>query len=220
MIILTASHATPKSAGKAKIEFFEPKQNYYNGPNWIPTREKEEIRLPVRTDAEFYSLRKGQQFIFRLAQANEVYFGGTDEEPFLVRLDPTVFGYFRQGGEGAFFGALVPELVSDTCDKFGQKYRRQGDIFAVPVPMTWKSLRQATTLISDEAPVEVQDANRRSIFKTRHLFTGHAMEGKLVKSLGLFVEGLIEAPDHEPLELKRIFLLSQTRYLFDPKNAD
>ena len=68
----------PKKAGKAKLQFG------YEGKKTPPFRVGKKIVLPGYKDAEFFPLQNGKQFLFYF---NHLWFGGTDENVFLVRLD-------------------------------------------------------------------------------------------------------------------------------------
>src|SRR3989344_5355665 len=96
----------PEEAGLAELEFTQEVE--------IPKREKELISLPANPQNEFFSLKEGAQFLFRCAVLNNsdryspkkesaLYFGGTDERPFLVRSVPEAFPYFVLGGEAGFY---------------------------------------------------------------------------------------------------------------------
>lgn len=230
MEMITINQALPERAGKADISYDAKPQD-----GELPSRNGKMIRLPLHRTAEFFPLMGGEQFLYRARvlqmhayhQEDVLYFGGTDEEPFLVRLDPDVFREFSTGGEENFFASLVPRGVKQARMVFGRQYRRQGDIFAVPVNFSWKNLRALEMIRSGYVEPERLAQFRPSetplkVFGTRHELSGVHMESHIGISGGgsLIAEGVLEAPDHADLELKQPHLLFQTAHLFNPQQAD
>lgn len=212
----------PTKAGMARLQF-SSRNGKANTPP--PFREGEHVVLPEDREAEFFPLMNGEQFLFRNASDSrsrdtQYWFGGTDEQPFLVRLGDRPFPAFQQGGEVAFYASLKPDVVTKFEQAFGVVSRRQGDIFAVPVPHTWDEFRKASLLCCDSRR-EPQSVTYQSVFETRHKLKGlYAPSMPVLGQWHTLVEGVLKAPDHSPLTLKGPHLLVQAQNLFDPRLAD
>lgn len=209
----------PKRAGKAIIE--------YDSQETYPRREGSTIILPYRGDLQLYKLQKDwNQFIARLDYSTG-WFGGTDENPFLVRISNRPFDCYCRYGPDGFYNSLIPDLP-------GKTHRRQGDIFACPIPFSWEEIVKACRYI-DGMRVEVLSISEdRPIFGTRHSIRGQALDRRLTikgdPDSGIdraherqwydLVEGTVVAPDHTPMELIGVHVLAQTLHLTDAKNAD
>lgn len=198
----------PERAGKAVLE-------------WVPKgsleRKETTITLPEKGNynGASYSiafLKNNEQFIVAdgdTPSAN-IGFGGTDENPFLVNLQPFVLGIYLIEGEESFYQALVPPIIRLFSDVLEEDWKRQGDIFALPLPEDWTSQK----LMLDES-FSVERSN--PIFGTRHFGHGIFFESR---GLTLF-RGTVIAPDHSPLNLEDgLYALGQTAYLAHPRKAD
>ena len=232
MMVMTANPQLSVKAGKARIHY-QPFEEVSNAD--LPSRIKEDIELPLHPKAEFVPLKDGQQFLFTVPMLNSnaydqkletaAYFGGTDEEPFLVRLNPRALDRFTLGGKAGFFDALRPTVIKRLERVFGKQTERQGDIFAIHTPFTWKTLKTLKALELSERDAKsgqgLVETKQERVFGTRHLFTGVGLTIS-IPSLGetTLVSGLLEAPDHADLTLKGVYILAQAANLFDPKNAD
>ena len=205
----------PTKADKALLE-------WDSGMN-APERNRANIGLPRNPSAEFYSLRNGNQFLYRTG--NRMWFGGTDEEPFLVEMDPKLIGTYvqSQGSDDALYRELVPESILKITSEVSptRSYRRQGDIFAARFC--------GEQYFEKNLSFMVRTSVRRGEFNvlgTRHVGLGTGLwineesrQGDLRGNV-LF-RGVIQAPDHHPLELNDAFyMLGQTRHIINPTNAD
>jgi len=127
---------------------------------------------------DMYKLDDGfRQFLFHIPSRDSysggsVWFGGTDEAPFLVQMQPQVLRLFK---DGSFYQSLVPKLIQRICENAGTEYRRQGDIFAAPIGMSLdkfesdvRSWFYIKPLVFDEVG---KKGGRISIFGTRHGLT-------------------------------------------------
>lgn len=201
----------PVVAGSARIQFNDTAN---------PSREGATIVLPQNPELEFYPLKRGEQFLVR--HHKQLWFGGTDEQPFLVSLEPNTFSRFMEGGEQDFFAALVPEEVTEMEKDLKTSTRRQGDIFAVKLPISWDEIAEAMEVIYGHEKWKPECVKRRSVFKTRHRLTGKfsAFTHLLGWENVVVVEGILVAPDHSPMTLVGLHALYQARHLRDPKNAD
>src|SRR4051812_36171399 len=96
----------PSKAGKVELKLADV---------IVPKRDEAEILIPnMRYDVEFFRLKRGQQFMLTMpdhGHAQRVYFGGTDEQPFLTTLTPEAFEAFAAGGEEGFFDSLKPPVI-------------------------------------------------------------------------------------------------------------
>lgn len=240
-----------KNQKECKMRVFQAKGEYYNPPKkagvaileWsqsvsTPSRDKKVIQLPSAGPVDFYPLLGGSQFLvsvwdkqhegsvyhnnFRWTQS--LYFGGTDEQPFLVQLDPKALDSLMNGEE-AFFRALKPQSAATIEQKLGYVAKRQGDWFAVPFPPTTgiKSLLDVLDnfeLIDKSYPdfhLRPTNAKGEAIGRTRHM-----IKNGWVGSISSIVlaEGILTAPDHEDLELSGPHALFQTAHLVNPQKAD
>lgn len=207
----------PTRAGKAKLDYGDVRE---------PSRIRKTITLPDDPSVEMFPLQEDwNQFLVASQDGRRVWFGGTDENPFLVEMSREVFNLFLKDGAQGFYDSLIPEVMRTLQDKFQKPWVRQGDIFAYPLPFSWRELDGAFHIcygigIKVE---EVEVAERRRVFGTRHLFLGKFVPDR-VNLLGLteltVVEGKIEAPDHNPITLEGPHALAQTRLLYSPPEAD
>lgn len=214
----------PTSFGKAKIEYANQSE---------PSREGNTIAIPEHNYSELFPLAhrgKHDQFLLVMRSAGEhgTWFGGTDENPFLVRIDNAPLNEFLKLGEGAFYQSLIQQGIFDLSLAVHRNYVRQGDIFAVPLNMSWFTLCRCFRVArwgDARSNYEVHDVDKQPVFGTRHLLTGTAMVGPYLYIHGVNVEtvasGVVEAPDHSPLNLGGMpHALFQTNHLSSPRNAD
>src|SRR3989344_1788811 len=100
----------PKTAGDAVLKWDEDCKT--------PSRKDEVITLPAGHSVEMFSLLDGAQFL--LDVDSRVFFGGTDERPFLVELDNRIMKHFG-GDELQLFNALKPgpvKILETQCEVF------------------------------------------------------------------------------------------------------
>ncbi len=218
----------PKLAGRATIRWNTQGQVRREGP---------EISLPIHEQAEFLPLQGGRQFVYRLpASQNEqaVFFGGTDEEPFLVRLIPQMTEVVEdaktlRSGEATFYQSLKPRKVKLLENTFGVEAKRQGDIFAVPIPFGWNELRAFASLFGVGLPREEPTNDKLQVFGTRHTLEGQHLEvlvgegesfSRRTVCVATLATGTLMAPDHAPKLLDGIHALFQVEVLYRPREAD
>jgi len=224
----------PEEAGLAELEFTNEAES--------PGRKKELISLPADPQSEFFSLQDGAQFLFRCTvldnsdryspkKESALYFGGTDEQPFLVRAEPEAFPYFVLGGEVGFYEALKPPLIKWLEGLYGrERTNRQGDIFAYSLPSQGHlfSRTPGGWWIYMLERWEANGANinlsrcEEQLFGTRHVFRGRkaVLEVDDISAEFTLGEGVVEAPDHKPLVLRGPHLFQQAAFLFRPQEAD
>lgn len=226
----------PEKAGKARLHFikFGPGKTPHEPPHEFqefPKRDDKEILLAEDPNIEFFRLSHGQQFLLQIpaylpTSASRTWFGGTDENPFLVPLVNHAFNIFEQEGEEAFYEALKPEVITAVERRFNVVSQRQGDIWAAPVPYSWEKMKFIRFLCFGEAP-EPREVLAEHLFGTRHVLTGLITRPRFAP-IDLdthyvwpnFGEGTIEAPDHTPLKLEGVHVLTQTKLLHNPEKAD
>jgi len=184
------------AVGKAKISIHPDKL-------MAPYRIDENIMFPKGTRFEF--LNGGEQVLATRKVGNEkrYYFAGTDEQPFMVRMNPQVKLELDKG-EYAFYTSLVPLHIKELSTRFGVPWKRQGDIFGIPIP-NW-------VRVSNKTPWYRRN---QSILGTRHTASTVGESGSYQ-----CVRSSIKAPDHKPQRWKGWHVVGQTRYLQDPKRAD
>lgn len=131
------------------------------------------------------------------------HFAGTDEEPFLVRMEDGIKVEFDKG-EDAFYDALVPPHIKALSELYNVPWRRQGDIFGIPL----------------DPNIKIKNSGPAYIFGTRH--RASKQDWVEINGLGRFsaVQGKITAPDHVPQKWKGWHVVGQTQYLHNPKQAD
>lgn len=253
----------PKRAGDAEIVFEEDEYGR------LPTRNGDIIRLPNGEDNQFFPLMDTRQFLFRNVEGEkkqrfdaetpqtplasfllgsrrfgrqdgtQVYFGGTDEKPFLTELTRVAYQALIDEGEEFFYQSLVPSRVAHLGHLWGALPKRQGDIWALPLPCDVWELNGPTLDLAD-LPVTfvVTDSEHTSLqlCLSRHqLVKGlvwriRVTENRIsieqgVNSLAaarpsieniVVCQGLIQAPDHTDLVLQEPHLIEQTANLRNP----
>lgn len=207
----------PQKAGAALLQF-------RRGAS--PKREGDTIILPDDPELEFFSLKDGQQFLLRVYEAmfaggrvTGCWFGGTEHQPFVVKITDVAFAAFRIDGEDGFFDYLKPAAVKQCEELFTVKTKRQGDLFAVPIPYSWDQLNQALALChgtglgtDGQPPKDVTDS---PLINTRHKLTGRRVFARVFGNNSTIIgTGIITAPDHPTLELgQQLHLIVQANGL-------
>lgn len=217
----------PKKAGQAELQFG------YKGKKKPPFRVGKKIVLPIYTsyrDAEFFPLQNGKQFLFYFAHL--LWFGGIDENVFLVRLDTDILNVINLDklNEKDFYKALKPEIIQEIEKRFDVKSKRQGDIWAVPIKFPIKDFVRAEFLFwGTSHKAKVKTVKSLSILETRHRLAGkyilnHGVvnpynEGDELRSI-IVGQGIVKSPDHSAMKLQGLHVLAQTAYLWDSAKAD
>lgn len=221
MLLTELGNRRPKRAGKAIIEYDTEADH--------PRRDENLIVLPYRGDLQLCKLQKDwNQFIVRIDYST-VWFGGTDENPFLVSIDDRPFSEYCKYGPEGFYRSLLPKLPEET-------YKRQGDIFACLIPFTWEEILKAYKYIHGwkvEVGEAKPDERGGGLFGTRHHLKGVALNHTVripesfISSYGspepirlILAEGTVVTPDHTDMKLVGVHALAQTRYLREPQRAD
>lgn len=208
----------PKKAGMATLTWSERAL--------IASREEGDIKLPLDDNVQFFPLQRGVQFLIATPDINgrnapRLFFGGTDERPFLVEMNLDVLLGLKKG-EAGFYDAIKPEGAKFCEEKFGTKTIRQGDWFAVPIPLNWDAVHGLLGLFHRNHKIVANKEKGISIGGTRHLL----IEGQLVSMNQNYLvcagiaEGLLRAPDHEDKVMKGPHALFQTQHLREPEKAD
>lgn len=223
MLLVELKGRRPKRAGKARIEY---ENSYRMGE---PRREKDTIIIPDKGEIGLYRLQPNwNQFLIQ--DGYYCWFGGTDENPFLVRMVDNSFTFYTKYGPEGFYKALIPVLPGPT-------YRRQGDIFACPIDWPWEEVIKANKLLHgwDVKLVGFKVSydylgRTQGLFNTRHKLKGYVLDKTIRLAPDdekerehpwfILAEGTVVAPDHTPMELKGVHALAQTRHLYDPPHAD
>lgn len=211
MLVATRSPCA-KKFGDAKIELIDPKSP--------PRREEQTIFLPKGPGVTLAPILKNTQFILRRERENEVWFGGTDERPFLVQLDRRVWGWFESGGEQEIFNALKPSLITDEEQKINRATERQGDIFFLDYGFDWKHVNSLFSILRGKKLPKTNPGSH-AVFGTRHVLEGEMCRIETAdKHIYTFGTGTLKAPDHADRELPTVHLLAQATCLFNPAKAD
>lgn len=186
-----------------------------------PSRENDIITVPTE-NYDLYILENTSQFLLlQKGEKKRAWFGGTDENPFLVELADKNYdkiSLFQPLWEKhEFYEAIKPDIIKTYEKKFGvEKTMRQGDFFLYPLPeQNWdKVLLWSSTFRNGGDYYDCERGSSGLTLKgTRHRFWGETC-GDIVAN------GLINAPDHKPLEFKEICILAQTQHLKEPQRAD
>ncbi len=219
MRLIELGKRRPIAAGKAKIEYRNVKD--LRQEERYPYRKDSTIILPDYTDLELLQLQDDwNQFLVLIFGG--VWFGGTDENPFLVRMDPEVVHNYYNGGPANFYASIIPQQTSALSAVVKTPLIRQGDIFALRMPFGWQELDKAFKIFNGKN-LSVKEASDTYLFGTRHTLKGRMLESPMTiygnNGVSL-AEGEIQAPDHHTIVLAKPHALSQTRLLYDPKNAD
>lgn len=216
----------PKEFGKATIDYVKGRA--------VPSREGNTIVIPDGPSTALYPLQHmGKRDQFILEVGDRYWFGGTDESPFLVELSEHPVSAFLEGGvlrEANFYCCLRYQEVDRLSHTVRRVWKRQGDIFAVPLRLGWSSLQHCFGVAAKE--LEVTEVEGLNVFDTRHLLVGrqvaYQLTDKYVPSVSVFgvhvrliASGVVSAPDHSDMVLgDRPHALFQTAGLRDPLNAD
>jgi len=205
----------PTHAGPVELEFSEtlalPERP-------LETTQRQRIRLPKHEEMQFHRLKGGQQFLVRYPQNQNLavnrfnseprtFFGGMDESPFITAIKDEAWNAHKEGGEEAFYDALIPETIKKLSQMFpNAPVRRQGDIWSIPLPISWEELQPKW---------KARKPSRKRKFSTHRqwtmtvLGTNHLLHGKYFSTEQLLIggkifsrialaEGTITAADHKP----------------------
>lgn len=211
MRLIELGKQRPKKAGRATLEYEDCRS---------PFRRRTHIVIPDKGEVELLQLQENwNQFLAIVG--NHIYFGGTDENPFLVEMDSRCLDYLWRGNPEGFYQAIIPQTIAELVKRFGGEYKRQGDIFAWPVPFTWEEIMKATEIVQGEF-ANLTESQKTQVFGTRHILVGFGLASStlLLGKRYQVVEGVLTAPDHSPKELKGPHILAQTELLHSPKEAD
>ena len=205
----------PKEMGKALMVYSDDEKE--------PSRKGNVITIPNGPFWDFFPLGK-EQFIF-VSNHFGCWFGGTDENPFLVRLDQSATSRFveSRGKVEAFYASIKPPFATSLERRFGTKSIRQGDIWATPVGETWKSIIDSHRVAIGVQFTAGMAPKENRIFGTRHTLKGNIVEDARLFGIGqtiVLVSGVISAPDHSDMVVEQPSILSQTHYLYAPEKAD
>ena len=159
-----------------------------------------------------FQLQGGEQFLAFDAPAGigrtpRSFFGGTDEQPFLVELDRGHARTFVDHGEAAFYDGLKPQRIKELERTYGADgTTRQGDIWPYRLPLSWDEVVQDHLRARGNG--FITHRGRSSVLGTRHTIDGivarHGVHlARLDESVGAgrLMTGTLTAPDHEPRQL-------------------
>lgn len=188
-----------------------------------PVRNGLRIHLPINPMAIFYPLQDGKQFLFE--NDNSYWFGGTDEEPFLVQMSQKAINNYIEGrgSDDSFYNGLIPQTIARIESETNTPHRRQGDIFAARFCGNDSFIGNLERVLgfgnypsTKGARLAVKHGSF-SLFGTRHEGKGTAIE---IDQKVLF-SGVVKAPDHAPLSLEDgLYVIDQTQHIVYPTKAD
>jgi hypothetical protein len=170
-----------------------------------PWLHGDRITMPFDgADVEMRPILEGTQFLATSPVDRAVYFGGTDERPFLVQVEPSLAAVHDRAGEQAFYEALKPPTINRLEAAFGaDRTQRQGDVYAFKLPANWSDLGLSPSSRLRAMPVG----------PTRHVVHGRLAArfkqpvdvpgaNERIAVAGLVAEGTLVAPDHAPRQLR------------------
>jgi len=206
----------PRLAGKAVLE--------YDGHTIVPRREKGTIIIPERGETEIFKLKQDWSQLLIASPGQGIWFGGTDENPFLVQLNGGVYNQFLRSPRD-FYTSLVPGLMNTLVKMFPKvSYSRQGDIFYFPLPYSWGEIEKAVNVCYWRTlDLSNKKKGEFSLFDTRHILKGLSLAldtNILGGKVNMLVEGTLVAPDHSSRVLEGPHAIAQTSNLFSPTEAD
>jgi hypothetical protein len=153
----------PSQAGMAIIRYSKEAK--------LPTREREMILLPNDPELEYFPLKQGSQFLVRCPEVTStqptIFFGGTDELPFLVPLKEEPFRAFIERGYHGFYQSLKPPVHRRWAGSKQHPTRRQGDMFVTDLKLSWRELDRIIRLVSGEE-LSLDYMQDSSVGGTRH----------------------------------------------------
>ena len=229
----------PRRAGNAELDFDDYNRVWRDGPV---------IHLPTQSitqgGVDFQPLVGGRQFLWVCGYDHSIvttqaFFGGQDEEPFLVEVTPEAIGQFYSNGEDAFYNYLIPRRIQSLSQECNIKPKRQGDIWALPLPefVDCKTFELTAKIFFQ--PVYLRSVSDETLFGTRHRLTGRCFSLSPNRQLDfpisswmfgvrdsglrdqvMIAEGAVTAPDHKELNLVGMNILAQTTGLKRPQTAD
>lgn len=210
----------PGKAGDANLVFEK-----VDGGDELPSRDGNKITIPVKGKGfEIFQLMPSWEQFFIWA-GNE-FFGGTDEQPFLVRLKKGTFKGYATGGARGFYDSILPPRINNLAKEFEVELKRQGDIFAMPLKWDNKRINDLHLMLYGErmpkAKEIVSETGGNNLFGTRHVLgRGSMVEMSLWKKKFTVVENAtICAPDHRDMKLPGLHIIEQANNLYSPKEAD
>ena len=241
VVELAKNNSLPRWAGIAELA-------WKRDSDW-PRRCGSVITLPLREKVEYVSLLGGKQFLLISKEfpGGGLYFGGTDEQPFLFSLE----AYMIEGGlkdEQSFYQTLKPEAVSILEERLDVKALRQGYWFAVPLLRTWDELSDFSCIfwerrvnpLSTKATGYALGGTRSRLLNGRYIVEENYIDptlyypsdwpkphdlyygprNKLVYR-SIMAEGILRSPEHCDLELAGPHALFQSNVLRDlPEDVD
>lgn len=221
MSTLQPLEVEPEKAGLARLQFGSTPGLRATDVG-RPENEPDLILFGARfADIEYYPLLDGSQFLARVPHwmSHTLYFGGTDEAPFLVELEAGLFTSLKMNGEDRFYEMLKPKLIRALEKAYGSEGTvRQGDIWAYQFPGGYAGLRQDPQ-VEYNGSLLLMAHDNRTVMGTRHRLDGWLVQTKLTLRLGgkqMFVpksrvaEGVLSAPDHADVVLEGPHILSRT----------
>lgn len=191
-----------------------------------PVRRDNVLALPFAfSDVQMHTLLGGEQFL--LTTAGRTFFGGTDEQPFLVELRPFHRERFERDGEEAFYQGLMPARMRRYEASIGTQAVRQGDIYALPLGTSWEALEHYfIRSTSYRMSLDVREGTH-VVDRTRHTLEGRWTTRRVrlprdrgyTSLQGFTAEGVLHAPDHDDVALDGPHLLMRTQGIIEPRRG-
>lgn len=207
------SKSYPDRAGIAQLI-------YKDIPN--PSRKGDIITIPSDNYGLYILPNTSQFLLLQSGEKKRAWFGGTDEQPFLVELnDMDCYNeslFYPMWVRHQFYDEIKPDIIKLYEKKYGIRGTvRQGDFFGYPLPeQRWEKIMEWSQAFARQEDYFSTKNGSLPLNETRHRFQGDicSFTGNII------AKGIITAPDHKTLELTQICVLAQTKHLMDAKNAD
>lgn len=143
---------------------------------YFPRRdEKKEkvILVPQKDLSNLHIINKGEHMIASYeTKPRHIFFIGIDENPFVTEITKKAYEKFLRYGEIAFYSYLAPEIIQDMKRKFRQKALRQGDMWAVKIPLANPEEWLISEYFCKDLKRSGKDVCSRSIYGTNHAISG------------------------------------------------
>ncbi len=207
----------PQKLGAARLRYYPEVE--------MPFRDGSDIFVPYRVGWSLQLLQSGSLARISNRQSYRgLYFGGTDESPFLSLLDTDLI----DTDEIQFFAGLKPDVVSKLERRWNIEAGRQGDWFYIKVPENFRSMVGMAELCALVMSIDERGRNLKEINSNRGDRldgTRHVVDGELVEvAQGRYIaRGVLRAPDHSDRKLDIYHFLAQAKGFYNreiARNAD
>ncbi len=190
-------------------------------------REKKKILLPYtpKWNIEWITYLTPTSILWRCSRSGQIFFCGEDSGfPFATPLKRAALTIYRHGGWPRLERAMVPPDIRKLAKSLGRNWQRSGDIFFLELAETFENALSLAGIAPSMRVgpltfiLTVDDVDKQPLFSTSHRLSG--------KSCGYFGDdilaaiGTLTAPDHPPVEMKKVCLFAPNALVDYRTNAD